>query len=212
MTNQSAIRAILARGAVMPILTIEDADSAAPIARALVAGGVMTFEVVLRTPAALDAVRAMIAAVPEASVGVGTLLTADQVAAAAAAGAAFGVSPGLTPALAAAVTAHRLPFLPGVQTASEVMLAREAGFLAQKLFPASVVGGLAWLDSLAPVFADVVFCPTGGIRADDIPDYLARPNCVTVGGSWVVPKALVAARDWAGIEALARRASAFRKA
>jgi 2-dehydro-3-deoxyphosphogluconate aldolase/(4S)-4-hydroxy-2-oxoglutarate aldolase len=205
------MRHILARGCVMPILTIPDASVAGELARALVAGGVMTFEVVMRTPAALDAVKAMIAAAPEASIGVGTILTPAHAEAAKAAGAAFGVSPGLTPELASAVRSIGLPFLPGVQTASEVMAARAAGFTALKLFPANVVGGVGWLQALAPVFPDVQICPTGGIRPADIPGYLAEPNCVTVGGSWVVPKALLAARDWAGIQALAAQAAAFTK-
>ncbi len=212
MTNPAeTMRRILARGCVMPILTIPDASVAADLARALVAGGVMTFEVVMRTPAALDAVKAMIAAAPEASIGVGTILTPEHAQLAKDAGAAFGVSPGLTPDLAAAVQAIGLPFLPGVQTASEVMAARAAGFTALKLFPANVVGGVGWLQALAPVFPDIQICPTGGIRPTDIPAYLAEPNCVTVGGSWVVPKPLLAARDWAGIEALARQASSFAK-
>ncbi len=203
------MRTILARSPVMPVLTVADAASAADLARALVAGGVMTFEIVLRTPAALPAFAAMVAATPEASIGLGTIMTPEDVRRAVDAGAAFGVSPGLTPTLAEAVQEAGLPFLPGVQTASEVMQAREWGFRELKLFPANLAGGTGWLEAMAPVFPDVLFCPTGSIRPPDIPRYLAQPNCRTVGGSWVAPKALVEAGDWAGITALARQASAF---
>ncbi len=205
------MREILARGPVMPILTIADAAVAGDLARALVRGGVMTFEIVLRTPAAIDALKAMIAAAPEASIGLGTILNGDDVARARAAGAAFGVSPGLTPALGKAVRDAGLPFLPGVSSASEIMLAREYGFTELKLFPANGAVGIAWLQAQGPVFPEIAFCPTGGIRPPDIPDYLALPNCVTVGGSWIVPKDALAARDWGTIEALARQASAFAK-
>lgn len=206
------MREILARGPVMPILTIADASIAGDLARALVRGGVMAFEVVLRTPAALDAVKAMIAAAPEASIGVGTILNAADVARARAAGAAFGVSPGITPELASAVREAGFPFIPGVSSVSEAMYARQVGFNEIKLFPANVLGGVAWLQAVAPVFPDLVFCPTGGIRPPDIPAYLALPNCMTVGGSWIVPKDALTARDWPAIEALARQASAFKRA
>lgn len=209
MTRPRTMREILERGPVMPILTVADAGVAGDLARALVAGGVTVFEVVLRTPAALDALKTMIAAAPEASIGLGTVLNADDVARARAAGAAFGVSPGLTPALASAVRAADWPFIPGVSTASEIMAAREAGFRELKLFPANVLGGVSWLQAMAPVYPDVVFCPTGGIRPADIPAYLAQPNCRTVGGSWVVPKDALAARDWKAIETLARQAAGF---
>lgn len=206
------MREILARGCVMPILTVPDASIAGDLARALVRGGIMTFEVVLRTPTAIEALKAMVAAAPEASIGLGTILNADDVARARAAGAAFGVSPGLTPALAKAVRDTGFPFIPGVSSASEIMMAREYGLSELKLFPANVVGGVAWLQSIGPVFPEIVFCPTGGIRPPDIPAYLALTNCVTVGGSWIVPKEALAARDWSAIEALARQAAAFKKA
>jgi 2-dehydro-3-deoxyphosphogluconate aldolase/(4S)-4-hydroxy-2-oxoglutarate aldolase len=199
------MREILARGAVMPILTIADAGRAADLARALVAGGVTVFEVVLRTPAAIDALRAMIEAAPDASVGLGTILTPADVARATAAGAAFGVSPGLTPDLAHAVRAAEFPFIPGVATA------REAGFRELKLFPANVAGGVAWLQAMAAVFPDTLFCPTGGIKPADIPGYLAQPNCAAVGGSWIVPKDKLDAKDWQAIEALARQAAGFKR-
>lgn len=206
--QRRSMREILARGRVLPILSIHDPAAAEPVARALVAGGVMAFEVVLRTPCAAEAVRAMRAAVPDADVGMGTLLTAADVATAVAAGATFGVSPGLTPDLAAAVRAHDLPFLPGVATASEVLAARGWGFLEQKLFPAHGPEGVAFLRAVAPVFPDVVFCPTGGIRPEDVAAYLKLPNCAVVGGSWVVPAEAVRAGDWAAVTALAKQAAA----
>jgi 2-dehydro-3-deoxyphosphogluconate aldolase / (4S)-4-hydroxy-2-oxoglutarate aldolase len=210
-SQRRSMREILARGRVMPILTIADAAIAADLARALVRGGILTFEVVLRTPAAIDALKAMIAAEPEASIGLGTILNADDVARARAAGAAFGVSPGLTPALARSVREAGFPFIPGVSSAGEIMMAREHGFAELKLFPANVAGGVAWLQAMGPVFPEIAFCPTGGIRPADIPAYLAQPNCMTVGGSWVVPKEALAARDWPAIEALARQAAGFAK-
>jgi 2-dehydro-3-deoxyphosphogluconate aldolase/(4S)-4-hydroxy-2-oxoglutarate aldolase len=205
------MREILARGPVMPILTLADPAPAGDLARALVRGGVMAFEIVLRTPAAIDALKAMVAAAPEASVGLGTILDADDVARARAAGAAFGVSPGLTPGLGEAVRATGFPFLPGVASASEIMRAREYGMRELKYFPANGRDGIGWLQAVAAVFPDTVFCPTGGIRPPDIPDYLALANCMTVGGSWIVPKDALAARDWPAIEKLARQAAGFAK-
>ncbi len=202
-----SMREILARTPVMPILTIHDAAIAGDLARALVEGGIPVFEVVLRTPATLDAVRAMIEAAPEADVGIGTLLTPEDVQRAVDAGAAFGVSPGLTPALAKAVRSAGLPFLPGVASASEIMCAMESGFLELKYFPAHGRGGVTWINSMSGVFPQVTFCPTGGITPDHIPEYLALPNCGTVGGSWVTPARSIKTGDWRAITDLARRAA-----
>ena len=203
------MRDLLVGCPVMPILTVHDVATAAPLARALVAGGIRIFEVLMRTPAACGAVARMRAAVPEAVVGMGTLLTPDDVARAVAAGACFGVSPGLTTALADAVVDQGLPFLPGVATASEVMAARDRGFRDMKLFPAQGVAGAAFLRAVAPVFPDVMFCPTGGIGRADVATYLQLPNCPTVGGSWVAPHDMVRAGDWDGITALARSAASL---
>lgn len=207
MASPRSMREILARARVVPILSIHDVDLAAPLARALVAGGVMVIEVVLRTPCAAAAVAAMRDAVPDADVGMGTILSAADVETAVASGATFGVSPGLTPEIAAAVRAHGLPFLPGVATPSEVLAARARGFHEQKFFPANGLAGSALLQALAPVFPDVVFCPTGGIRRDDVGAYLKLSNCPVVGGSWVVPPEALRDRDWTAITALARAAS-----
>ena len=176
------MREIMSLAPVMPVLTIHDVSLAGPLAPALVEGGIRVFEVVMRTPAALPALRDMQRATPEAMIGVGTLLNADDVARAVDAGAAFGVSPGCTAELAAAVLQHGLPMLPGVATASEIMRARDLGFKELKFFPAQGAAGIAWLRDMASVFPDVLLCPTGGIRPADIPGYLALPNCCILPG------------------------------
>jgi len=190
---------------VIPVLVIDDAATAAPLAQALIAGGLPALEVTLRTPAALDAIRAM-AAVPGGWVGAGTLLTPEDVRAAKAAGARFGVSPGATDTLLAAAEAEGLPILPGAATASEAMRLAERGYTTLKFFPAEAAGGVTALRSLAAPLPRIVFCPTGGIGPKNAPDYLALANTVCVGGSWVAPADKVAAGDWAGIERLARAA------
>jgi 2-dehydro-3-deoxyphosphogluconate aldolase/(4S)-4-hydroxy-2-oxoglutarate aldolase len=203
------MRKILQRAPVMPVLTVHHAQWAGDLAQALVRGGITVFEVVMRTPQSVAALRAMREATPQACIGMGTLMTAEDVQTARQAGAQFGVSPGLTPELAAAIEATQFPFLPGVATASEVMQARAWGLKELKYFPAQGPMGAAWIKDMSGVFPDVLFCPTGGIRPPDIPAYLKLPNCCTVGGSWVVPPELLNDRDWAGITALARQASAF---
>lgn len=195
---------------VMPVLVVEDAADAAPLARALVAGGLRALEITLRTPAALDVIREMAAAAPEAVVGAGTLLTPADVAAALEAGARFGVSPGATPRLLDAAAEAGLPMLPGVATPSEAMAAAERGLTHLKFFPAEQNGGAAVLAAWAGPLPQLSFCPTGGVSAGNAGRYLALPNVVCVGGSWVAPKAMVAAGDWPGIEALARAASALK--
>ncbi len=207
---QSAIaRDIAARAPIIPVLVIEDAAHARPLAAALVAGGLPALEVTLRTPCALDAIRAM-ADVPGGIVGAGTLLTPEDVVAAKAAGARFGVSPGATPRLIAACIDHDLPLLPGAATASEVMALFEQGYDMLKFFPAEASGGAAALKAIGAPIPQVDFCPTGGITPQNAPDYLKLPNVICAGGSWVAPKSLVEAGDWAGIEALARAACALR--
>lgn len=201
---------VLEMGPVLPVVTLADAAHAVPLARALLAGGIRAVEITLRTPAALDAVRAIRQGVPALCVGVGTVTTPDHVDAALRAGAQFGVSPGLTAALADAVRRAGLPFVPGSMTPGDVMRAHAAGFRALKLFPATAAGGVGMLQALAPVFADVVFCPTGGITPASAPQYLTLANVRCVGGSWLTPAGLLAAGDWAGIEALARAAVALR--
>jgi 2-dehydro-3-deoxyphosphogluconate aldolase/(4S)-4-hydroxy-2-oxoglutarate aldolase len=206
------IREILGFAPVIPVLTITDLEHAVPLARALVAGGLPVLEITLRTPVALAAIEAMRKALPDAVIGVGTLTRAVDFAAADRVGAQFGVSPGLTPELAAAARGARFPLLPGVMTPTELITARNAGFNVLKLFPAQQAGGIGMLQALGAVFPDVLFCPTGGISRGTAPDFLALPNVVCVGGSWVAPRALLAAGDWDGIEALARDAASLKAA
>ncbi len=205
------IREIVGLAPVIPVLTITDIAHAVPLARALAAGGLRVLEITMRTPAALAAIEAMRKAVPDAVVGVGTLTRAVDFAAADRVGAQFGVTPGLTPELAAASRGARFPLLPGVMTPTELIVARTAGFNVLKLFPAQQAGGIAMLQALGGPFPDVLFCPTGGISRATAPDFLALPNVACVGGSWLAPRDLLAAGDWAGIEALAREAASLRK-
>jgi 2-dehydro-3-deoxyphosphogluconate aldolase/(4S)-4-hydroxy-2-oxoglutarate aldolase len=205
------IREIAAMAPVIPVLTVNELDTAVPLARALVAGGLKVLEITLRTPVALAAIEAMRKAVPDAVVGAGTLTRAVDFAAAGRAGAQFGVTPGLTPDLAAASRGARFPLLPGVMTPTELIIARASGFNVLKLFPASQAGGISMLQALGAPFPDVLFCPTGGITRATAPEYLALPNVVCVGGSWLAPKAMLAAGDWSGIEALARDAASLKK-
>lgn len=193
---------------VVPVLVIDDLALAAPLAQALVAGGLPALEVTLRTPCALDAIRAM-SQVPGGVVGAGTLLTPADVKAAKAAGATFGVSPGATDRLIAACEDEGLPLLPGAATASEIMALLEKGFTVQKFFPAEQAGGAAYLKSIGAPIPQVKFCPTGGISLKIAPDYLGLKNILCVGGSWVAPKEAMARGDWAAITTLAREASAL---
>ncbi|GAB3147452.1 bifunctional 4-hydroxy-2-oxoglutarate aldolase/2-dehydro-3-deoxy-phosphogluconate aldolase [Microbispora hainanensis] len=195
---------------VVPVVVLDDADSAVPLARALVAGGLPVIEVTLRTPAALDAIRRIAAEVPEAVVGAGTVRSPEDVEAATGAGSRFLVSPGTTPALLAAMLASGVPFLPGVATATEAMTLAERGVRELKFFPAEPAGGVAYLKSLSGPLPDVRFCPTGGITPSNAPAYLALPNVGCVGGSWLTPRSLVAAGDFARIEKLASEAAALR--
>jgi 2-dehydro-3-deoxyphosphogluconate aldolase/(4S)-4-hydroxy-2-oxoglutarate aldolase len=206
------IREIVGLAPVIPVLTITELEHAVPLARALSAGGLRVLEITLRTPVALAAIDAMRKAVPDAVIGVGTLTRAVDFAAADRVGAQFGVTPGLTPELAAASRGARFPLLPGVMTPTELIAARAAGFSVLKLFPAEQAGGVAMLRALGAPFPDVLFCPTGGITRASAPDYLELPNVVCVGGSWIAPRAMLAAGDWAGIEALARDAAGLKRA
>lgn len=191
---------------VVPVLVLEDVAQAAPLARALVAGGLPALEVTLRTPSALDAIRAM-SEIEGGIVGAGTLLTAADVKAAKAAGAKFGVSPGATQAIIDACSEMELPLLPGAATASEIMILLEMGYSVQKFFPAEQAGGAAYLKSIGGPIPQVSFCPTGGISLKIAPDYLGLKNILCVGGSWIAPKDSLAAGDWNKIEALAREAA-----
>lgn len=201
-------REICQMAPVIPVLVIEEARAAAPLASALVAGGLPVLEVTLRTPQALDAIRAM-AEVPGGIVGAGTVLDAEDVRAAKAAGAKFAVAPGATDGLIRACLAAELPLLPGAVTASEIMGLLAQGITTAKFFPAEAAGGARALGALGAPLPQVTFCPTGGIGPGNAADYLKLGNVACVGGSWVAPKDLVARGDWAGITALARAAAAL---
>ncbi len=204
-------REILAASPVMPVIVIDEPASAVPLARALVAGGIRVLEVTLRTAAALDAIRAIVAEVPEALVGVGTIVSPADLEAARAAGARFGVSPGANAELLAAARDSCLPFLPGVMTPSDVVAAVAAGFDTLKLFPARQAGGVGMLKALGGPFPQLRFCPTGGIDLASAPEFLALPNVACVGGSWLTPADKVKAGDWAAITRLAADAAALRR-
>ena len=208
MAQSAATREIASRAPIIPVLVLDDAASAAALAHALVAGGLPALEVTLRTPAALDAIRAM-ADVAGGIVGAGTLLSPDDIRAAKDAGARFGVSPGATPRLIAASIEIGLPLLPGAATASEVMALWEQGYDMMKFFPAEAAGGAPALKAIGAPIPQVSFCPTGGITPANAPSYLALPNVICAGGSWVAPKDMIASGEWAGITALAAAAAAL---
>ncbi|MFI1929818.1 bifunctional 4-hydroxy-2-oxoglutarate aldolase/2-dehydro-3-deoxy-phosphogluconate aldolase [Streptomyces sp. NPDC020330] len=194
---------------VVPVVVLHDAADAVPLARALVAGGLPAIEVTLRTPAALESIRAMAAEVPGAVVGAGTVISPEHVRDTVAAGARFLVSPGWTDALLEAMKASGVPFLPGVSTTSEVVALLERGVREMKFFPAEAAGGTAYLKALSAPLPQARFCPTGGISLASAPSYLALPNVGCVGGSWMVPGDAVAAKDWDRVARLAAEAAAL---
>ncbi|MCM2579337.1 bifunctional 4-hydroxy-2-oxoglutarate aldolase/2-dehydro-3-deoxy-phosphogluconate aldolase [Streptomyces meridianus] len=195
---------------VVPVVVLEDAADAVPLARALVAGGLPAIEITLRTPAAPDAIRAVAEEVPEAVVGAGTVIGAEGVRTAVAAGARFLVSPGWTDGLLQAMRGTGLPFLPGVSTVSEVVALLERGVTEMKFFPAEAAGGTAYLASLSAPLPQARFCPTGGIGPGSAPSYLALPNVGCVGGTWMLPRDAIRAKDWGHVERLAAQAAALR--
>jgi len=205
-TKQETLTALLKSGCVIPVLTIERLEDAVPLAKALVAGGVRVLEVTLRTPVAIASAKAIMAEVPEAVVGIGTILNADDLARAEAIGARFGISPGATPDLLKAAAAGALPLAPGIATASELMQALAHGFGLVKFFPAEQSGGIKALRALAGPFPDMQFCPTGGIGEANAAAWLAEPNVIAVGGSWLCPAADIRSGNWAGITAMCERA------
>ncbi len=201
---------LLAKSPVVPVLTIDDAKKAVPLAQALVAGGLPAIEVTLRTGAAIEAIRLIAQNVPGAIVGVGTVTKPSDVEAAIKAGATYLVSPGTPAALARALAAARVPAIPGCATASEAMALADLGFKVLKFFPAEASGGIGWLKSIAGPLPDLRFCPTGGIDMKNAAAYLALPNVVAVGGSWVAPAAAVGAGDFGRVTMLAKEAAALR--
>jgi 2-dehydro-3-deoxyphosphogluconate aldolase/(4S)-4-hydroxy-2-oxoglutarate aldolase len=208
MSPRERLDAILARSPLIPVIAIEEADAAVPLARALIAGGLSVLEMTLRTAAAPEAIRRIVRDVPEAVVGVGTIRSADDARQAAGLGAQFGVSPGTTPQIYAACTSAGLPLLPGVATASEILVAFDHGCEVVKFFPAVPAGGIPAVKALRGPFPTLRFCPTGGISEDNAAEWLAVPGVVAVGGSWLAPDARIKARDWPAITAIARRSLA----
>ena len=201
----------LGKAGIIPVIVIEKEAEAVPLAQALVKGGLPVLEVTFRTQAAAGAIAAIRQAVPEAIVGAGTLLTVEQLKAAKAAGAVFGVAPGFDPVIMAAAKSEGLPFCPGVQTASELSQALTAGCKMVKFFPAEAAGGVKMIKNLLGAFrfTGVKFMPTGGVNLSNVGDYLAVPEIICCGGTWIVPKDALAAGDWAAIEKLAADAAAL---
>ncbi len=204
-SRQDQLTSLLAVGRVIPVITITRVADAVPLARALVEGGICLLEITLRTEAGLTGAQAIMREVPGAIVGIGTVLTPEDMRRAVDIGARFALSPGATPALLEAAAAAAIPFLPGIATASEMMEALVCGFDTVKFFPATAAGGLPAIKALAGPFPRARFCPTGGITEDNAPEWLAQPNVVAVGGSWLTPAAEIAAGDWDAITARAKR-------
>jgi 2-dehydro-3-deoxyphosphogluconate aldolase/(4S)-4-hydroxy-2-oxoglutarate aldolase len=200
---------VLRLSPVMPVVVVEDVDAAEHLARALLAGGIRTIEVTLRTPAALDAIARISHAVPEMIVGAGTILSAGDLDAAVNAGARYALSPGGTPKLMKAARKRPIPFIPGVATSSEIMRGLDLGYTCFKFFPAEQLGGAAAVKAQAGPLPAARFCPTGGITLEKARAYLALDNVLCVGGSWVAPADKIKAGDWSGIEKLAREAAAL---
>lgn len=209
-TKSDLIARYAALAPVIPVVTIDDVAEAVPLARALVEAGLPVVEVTLRTPAALAAMEAIAREVPNAVVAAGTVVRAEQIGEVAAAGAKFIVTPGTSRAMAERLAEAKIPAMPACATVSEALDLAAFGFTVLKFFPASASGGVAWLKAVSAPIPHIRFCPTGGIDLRIAPDYLALPNVVCVGGSWMVPKAAVAAGDWAAIGRLAREAAALR--
>ncbi|MBC2959472.1 bifunctional 4-hydroxy-2-oxoglutarate aldolase/2-dehydro-3-deoxy-phosphogluconate aldolase [Nocardioides deserti] len=204
--------ALADRAPVVPVVVVDDVAHAVPVARALAAGGVPVVELTLRTPVALDAIRAIAAEVPEVLVGAGTVTTPEQAELALAAGAQFLVSPGATASLLGAMGDTGLPYLAGTATVSEVLAVLESGRTEMKFFPAEASGGTAFLSSVASPVPAARFCPTGGITSRNAAAYLDLPNVACVGGSWLTPKDALAAADWARVTALAAATADLRAA
>lgn len=210
MSATLTLREILSAGAVIPVMAIDDLSTAVDLAHALVEGGIPTLEITLRTPVGVDAIRLIAKEVPNAIVGAGTVTNPEQLKAVEDAGALFAISPGLHETLAKASHQSSIPLIPGVATPGEVQLALEHGIDTLKLFPAEVVGGKAMLKALFGPYPDIRFCPTGGITLESAPEYLALPNVLCVGGSWLTPKEAVQNKDWDSITRLAKEAAALK--
>jgi 2-dehydro-3-deoxyphosphogluconate aldolase/(4S)-4-hydroxy-2-oxoglutarate aldolase len=211
-SRRDAVDAILSRAPVVPVLQIDHVEDAVPLAQALVDGGLPVLEITLRTRAALESIARIAREVPGAIVGAGTVLTSADLVAVVSAGATFAFAPGATEALYTAASTAEIPLIPAIATASELMRGLEHSHVRFKFFPAESAGGIGALRSFAGPFAQAKFCPTGGIDADKAPHYLALPNVVTVGGSWMVPKIAINARDWSIVNRVARECAYLRSA
>jgi 2-dehydro-3-deoxyphosphogluconate aldolase/(4S)-4-hydroxy-2-oxoglutarate aldolase len=207
-SRKAQLDSLLAQGRVIPVITINRVEDAVPLARALVEGGIRLMEITLRTEAGLAGAQAIIREVPDAIVGIGTVLSADDLKRTIDIGARFALSPGATATLLDAAATAPIPFLPGIATASELMEAMARGFDTAKFFPAISAGGLAGLKALAGPFPHARFCPTGGVTESNVSEWLAQPNVVAVGGSWLTPPAEIAAGQWDAIRNRAARAAA----
>jgi 2-dehydro-3-deoxyphosphogluconate aldolase/(4S)-4-hydroxy-2-oxoglutarate aldolase len=210
--RQAGLEAILKQAPVVPVLVIDHVADAVPLAKALVEGGLPVLEITLRTKAAPDCIRAIKAEVKNVTIGSGTVLDAQGLKLSEELGCAFAVSPGAAPGLLDAAEKSKTPLLPGARSPSETMLLLERGYFLQKFFPAEQSGGAAYLSALISPLPQVKFCPTGGITADNAASYLKLTNVITIGGSWMAPKTLIAAKDWAGIARLAAAASGLKQA
>ena len=199
---------VLNNGPVVPVMVIENIDHAVPLARALLAGGINVLEITLRSAVAVEAIRRVSREVPDALVGAGTVASAEDLAMVTEAGAVFAISPGLTPRLLSAANQGPIALIPGISTASELMLGMELGYTEFKFFPAEAAGGVPMLKSIGGPFPQITFCPTGGISLNNFNNYLALDNVVCVGGSWIVPQNSIEQEDWQSITALARNAVA----
>ncbi len=198
--------AILGQGPVVPVMVIKKLEHAVPLARALVAGGIKVLEITLRTPVAVDAIRAISSEVNEAVVGAGTVTTPEELSEVAAAGAVFAISPGLTPELLDAANGGTIALIPGISTISELMTGMNRGYSHFKFFPAEAAGGVKMLRSIAGPFPQITFCPTGGISPANYKEYLALDNVACIGGSWLVPAEAIEQEDWQKITDLAGEA------
>jgi 2-dehydro-3-deoxyphosphogluconate aldolase/(4S)-4-hydroxy-2-oxoglutarate aldolase len=205
MASQLTPREVMISTPVVPVIVVDNVEQAVNLGKALVAGGVPVLEVTLRTEAALEAIAALREQVPEAIVGAGTVCTREQYVKAVEAGSQFIISPGMTPDLLAVGKEYDVPYLPAVATISDILLGMEYGYDHFKFFPAEVNGGVKALKAFAGPLADINFCPTGGVSPANYKDYLALPNVLCVGGSWIVPKDLIEAGKWDEITALAKQ-------
>ena len=207
----TTLQTILQQAPIIPVIIIHDPQKALPLAEALAAGGITTLEITLRTPAAVNVIERLHKEIPTCLIGAGTITKASQFSSIKKAGAQFAVSPGIHPMLIEAAKKAEIPYLPAVATASDILIAIQHGLSYLKFFPADLNGGIKALKQFASIFPDLKFCPTGGINADNLSEYLALPNVISIGGSWLAPQTLIEKNDWKSITQLAKDALAIVK-